>query len=238
MSTVAAANKDDGSITVQVKWQGSALQLEFPASTSTLGDVKRELEIQTGVLIKRQKLMGVPKMAHDEDALSSLKLKQPLAKMVLIGSPEADIAQVQEATVDDSVVDDLAMVENSVAGEATLHEASNRPENLEKVSLRISKWKPQIITPPRHADSSDGAHKNLLVLDVDYTLFDHKSSVETAAEIMRPHLHDFLSSAYEHYDIIIWSATSRRWVELKMQELGVLTNPSYKIVALVDSSGE
>ena len=39
--------------------------------------------------------------------------------------------------------------------------------------------------------------KKLLVLDIDYTLFDHRTPAETGAELMRPYLHDFLASAYE-----------------------------------------
>lgn len=39
--------------------------------------------------------------------------------------------------------------------------------------------------------------KKLLVLDVDYTLFDHRSAAETGNELMRPFLHEFLSSAYD-----------------------------------------
>ena len=35
-------------------------------------------------------------------------------------------------------------------------------------------------------------------------------------------------------DIIIWSATSMKWIEVKMRELGVLGHPDYKITALVD----
>ncbi|KAK1321196.1 Ubiquitin-like domain-containing CTD phosphatase [Acorus calamus] len=47
-------------------------------------------------------------------------------------------------------------------------------------------------------------------------------------------LHEFLSAVYAEYDIIIWSATSMKWVELKMGQLGVLSNPNYKITALLD----
>lgn len=39
--------------------------------------------------------------------------------------------------------------------------------------------------------------KKLLVLDIDYTLFDHRSAAESGVELMRPYLHDFLASAYE-----------------------------------------
>ncbi|CAI5987945.1 unnamed protein product [Closterium sp. NIES-65] len=47
-------------------------------------------------------------------------------------------------------------------------------------------------------------------------------------------LHEFLAASYSAYDIIIWSATSMRWVEVKMRELGVLGHSDYRVLALVD----
>lgn len=38
--------------------------------------------------------------------------------------------------------------------------------------------------------------KKLLVLDIDYTLFDHRSVGQNGQELMRPYLHEFLLSAY------------------------------------------
>ena len=51
---------------------------------------------------------------------------------------------------------------------------------------------------------------------------------------MRPFLHEFLTSAYEDYDIVIWSATGMKWIEEKMRLLGVSTHPDYKIMFYLD----
>ena len=76
----------------------------------------------------------------------------------------------------------------------------------------------------------------LLVLDIDYTLFDHRSVATNAMQLMRPYLHEFLTKAYRNnYDIVIWSATSMKWIKLKMDELGVTGNLDYKLAFMVDS---
>lgn len=51
---------------------------------------------------------------------------------------------------------------------------------------------------------------------------------------MRPFLHEFLTSAYEDYDIVIWSATGMKWIEEKMRLLGVSTHQDYKIMFYLD----
>jgi len=42
------------------------------------------------------------------------------------------------------------------------------------------------------------------------------------------------TACYVSYDIVIWSATDMKWVEVKMGELGVLSHPDYKITTLLD----
>ncbi|CAJ0968362.1 unnamed protein product [Ranitomeya imitator] len=89
---------------------------------------------------------------------------------------------------------------------------------------------------------SDGAgHKSLVKKNnhenrLRHYPGDHRSCAETGLELMRPYLHEFLTSAYEDYDIVIWSATSMKWIEAKMKELGVSTNENYKITFMLDSA--
>lgn len=85
----------------------------------------------------------------------------------------------------------------------------------------------EILHPPR-------AGKKLLMLDIDYTFFDHKSSAENGDTLTRPFLHEMLSLVYPHYDIGIWSATSRKWIDLKLQETGVWDHPDYNISVIMD----
>ncbi|CAD5116736.1 DgyrCDS5591 [Dimorphilus gyrociliatus] len=63
----------------------------------------------------------------------------------------------------------------------------------------------------------------------------HKSVGETGRDLMRPYLHEFLTTAYTFYDIVIWSATDMKWIKAKMSELGVLNHPSYRITFMLDS---
>lgn len=57
---------------------------------------------------------------------------------------------------------------------------------------------------------------------------------ERPDELARPYLHEFLTAVYEHYDLVIWSATNMKWIEVKMRELGVSTNPAYRLTAFMD----
>lgn len=84
---------------------------------------------------------------------------------------------------------------------------------LSKIQKRIDSYKVAELNPLREG-------KKLLVLDIDYTLFDHRSAAESGLMLMRPYLHEFLTEAYKNYDIVIWSATSMKWINEKMKILG------------------
>ncbi|XP_044168973.1 ubiquitin-like domain-containing CTD phosphatase 1 isoform X1 [Acropora muricata] len=221
-----AAAKEAGDVNVIVKWSGKEYVLEDVPLHETVRYLKNLIKEKTGVLPERQKLLGLKckgKNAEDDVRLSALNLK-PSNKIMMMGTREENLAEViapSDEVVNNQVVNDFDIEEDEI-------QIENKEENLAKINKRVSDYKVEIRNPPRSG-------KKLLVLDVDYTIFDHRSVAETGAELMRPYLHDFLATSYEYYDIAIWSATSMKWIEAKMKELGILDNPNFKICFLLDS---
>ncbi|KAJ1863104.1 hypothetical protein LPJ78_004277 [Coemansia sp. RSA 989] len=78
--------------------------------------------------------------------------------------------------------------------------------------------------------------RKLLVLDLDYTLLDCNPGSGDMVNMARPGLDQFLTAAYRHYDLIVWSQTSWMVLESKMTILGMLTHPNYRIVSALNSS--
>uniref|UniRef100_T1J0Y6 Ubiquitin-like domain-containing CTD phosphatase 1 n=1 Tax=Strigamia maritima TaxID=126957 RepID=T1J0Y6_STRMM len=213
------------SMEIVVKWSGKEYQISDIYDSDTVGDLKSVIQKKTGVLPLRQKLLGLKykgKPAYDSLQLSLLKLK-PNTKIMMMGSLEEEI---QDAV---NTPEDLPEVVNDFDIEDEEVQTENREEYLAKVQRRVLDYKIKLLNDPRE-------NKKLLVLDIDYTLFDHRSTAQNASELMRPYLHEFLTSAYEHYDIVIWSATSMKWIEVKMRELGVATHSDYKILFYLDSA--
>ena len=86
--------------------------------------------------------------------------------------------------------------------------------------------------PPREG-------KKLLVLDLDHTLLDFSDRDDHRDnEIVfnRPYMNDFLACVYKHYDIVMWSQTSWRWLEIKLIELGMLADQRYRISFVLDKT--
>eukprot|EP01134_Creolimax_fragrantissima_P003905 CFRG3905T1 len=182
------------------------------------------IKCRTGVEIHRQKLLGVKmnsKPAPDTAQLKDVQLPSSMTVMMMGTREDAIVVDVPEGFDENEVINDFEFNSEVIA-------VMERLENLEKVASRVAKYKINTLNEPRMG-------KKLLVLDIDYTIFDHRSSVESIRDLMRPFLHEFLAVAYEYYDIVIWSATSMSWIELKMKELGVLGNPNYKISFLLDN---
>ncbi|KAM7478831.1 hypothetical protein LguiA_027044 [Lonicera macranthoides] len=220
MAGASSSPLTEEEMTLTVKWTGKEYTVRV-CGDDTVGELKRRICEVTNVLPKRQKLLYPkvgPKLANDSLLLSHLPLKSSL-KMTMIGTVEDDII------VDE--VDSPEIVDDFELGQDEAVDIKDNEVNKKKLRRRIAHYKIELRNPCREG-------KKLLVLDIDYTLFDHRSTAENPLELMRPYLHEFLSAVYAEYDIIIWSATNMKWVELKMGQLGVLSNPNYKITALLD----
>ena len=96
-----------------------------------------------------------------------------------------------------------------------------------------------------------GKCKPLLVLDLDHTLLDFSARTlrenahsehsiggddAVANNLKRPYMDDFLTWAYKYYDLVVWSQTSWRWLEIKLTELGMISHPGYKICFVLDKT--
>jgi len=213
---------------LKVKWSGTEYLVDISdlVDTNTVIDIKNKVYEKTEVQPDRQKILNLKqkngKVAADTTTISQLNVKDGM-KLMMMGSREETIVSANTKPDDlPEVIDDLEFTEEEV-------EAQHDPVYLKKVERRIDEYELKFINPPREG-------RKLLVLDIDYTLFDHRSVAEQAGELMRPYLHEFLEAAYDDYDIIIWSATSLKWIEEKMRVLGVTDNPNYKITAHVDDS--
>lgn len=219
----------ENEIALCVKWGASLYPVELP-SHSTVADLKNRLFELTEVLPKRQKVLGLPKAnARCPDhtmLLQSLNLKLD-QRLMLIGSREADISAANAAyfNADTDVVNDLDVDYDPDGGSnRVLRDVATYHRRLER---RLQTTEIRIMNEPRPG-------KKLLVLDLDYTLFDCRSAADTVAELGRPGLHAFLASAYRSYDIVIWSQTSWRWLEAKLTALSMLFSNDYKLSFVMD----
>lgn len=112
--------------------------------------------------------------------------------------------------------------------------AARNAHNEDKLKLELNLRSPSEYLDERckldvHIFKGFDAGKKCLVLDIDYTIFDHKSDFELAPEYKRPYLHEFLKTCSEHYNIVIWSATAFYHVHTKMDKLQLLNHPDFQI---------
>ncbi|CAF0848235.1 unnamed protein product [Rotaria sordida] len=233
-------NNNNNKHKIILKWNKQELIFDLQ-STKTLSELKSLIYEQTHILPDRQKLMGLKLKTSgvitNTTTIDELNLS---SKIMLMGTPEESIT---ELNLSKPVQPDLSEGQEEEQQDTTWIEdpdtipLDKREEVRIKLERRINTYQGKILNEPRQG-------KKLLVLDIDYTLFDHRSAAETGAELMRPYLHEFLTTVYEHYDIGIWSATSMKWIESKMKLLGIeaisqgrTTNTTfnYKIIFYMDS---
>lgn len=176
----------------------------------TILSLREELGRLTSVPPSLQKLVGLrPQKGitlDDETCLVQLKLKKGRLPFMMIGNAtvyqdpdEADIPEV----LDDLDVDYVYTIEQ-------LCEVRANPEHQKKFDKYLAKLDINLINSPREG-------KKLLVLDLDYTLFDMKSKADNFEQLKRPLTDEFLTAMYQDFDLVIWSQTSWKWLVSEMK---------------------
>eukprot|EP00455_Lapot_gusevi_P007061 TRINITY_DN13030_c0_g2_i1.p1 TRINITY_DN13030_c0_g2~~TRINITY_DN13030_c0_g2_i1.p1 ORF type:complete len:355 (+),score=45.58 TRINITY_DN13030_c0_g2_i1:80-1144(+) len=217
-------------IELLAKWGSQTISV-FVRKSSCVLSLKQHLAQVTGIQPHRQKLVGFKFKGKvtDEMAIEQLQVTDK-HKFMLIGTAEQEI--LPEPPLEDNfdVVNDLDY-DYSILERETLYDYDPQRDETNQLKLfeAITSTKIQLINPLR-------AGKKLLVLDLDYTLFDMKSQAASFADLKRPFTDEFLSAVYPFYDICVWSQTSWRWLELKLTELGLLTHPNYRISFVLDKT--
>lgn len=208
-----------------IKWTSKEIKLALPP-TETVATLKRELEKHTEVQVKRQKLLlktKAGKLAEDVTLIADLAIK-PNQKIVMMGTAEKVLETLAaQAEVQPHVQDDFEDDQNYDVEV----DPRRRPEILEKLEKRVKGAIIKRINDPRPG-------KKALVIDIDYTFYALDSFAENPMDLARPYLDEFFEVVYANYDIVVWSATGMKWIEVKLKELGVSNNPNYKIMACMD----
>ena len=149
---------------IAIQFKKDTLHFSFDDEVHTVHHLKEWIQTKTSVQIHRQKILGLPKNANQATWLKDVNHR----KLMLVGTPEADITNAiqqhhqgihdaKHTVADDLDVDLDERVTNSLI-----------QENQHKIAQRVAEYTPKMLHPPR-------TRKRLLVLDVDYTLFDHRS---------------------------------------------------------------
>jgi ubiquitin-like domain-containing CTD phosphatase 1 len=226
---------------VEVSFSGSKHVLALPP-TATVGDLRAAVEAACCVAAARQKLVGLPPGA-DSTPLASLPLKLPRHKLMLVGTRDDALARARAAAAE-AAAEAAAAVTDDLSGEGEEEDEDDdgvllgadgsdawlsQAVHAERVARRVSTYKPKMLAGFRPGK------KGVVVLDIDYTLIDHRTVVERPADMARPYLHEFLARTYAAgFDLVIWSATSMSWIDVKMREMGVTSSPAYQVAAFVD----
>ncbi|KAI9168170.1 orotate phosphoribosyltransferase [Blastocladiella emersonii ATCC 22665] len=248
--TIAATSLDDGDVACVVaaepvatfslvaRWGPSRLPVAVPES-ATIAGLKRLLQDMTGVPVHRQKLVGLVKgkLPADDAVVASLSLPAPKAgedapSFLLMGTADAALFK------DPVKVTKMSDALDDTGGEDIDFTAVNMPKGardvytpvvVEKLIQYAKKTTINFINEPRPG-------KRLLVLDLDYTIFDCKAVASNPQDLLRPGTHEFLAAVYQHYDIAVWSQTHWSALEAKVTDTGLISHPAYRLSFVLTKS--
>eukprot|EP01083_Nonionella_stella_P032338 88506_1 len=213
------------------KWNKKEYAVYFDHMT-VIADLKEQLEDETNVRSAKIKLVGLKfkkefkteTKINDNTLVHRLQCKSKKG-FIMIGTldknafKDSDIANANVPFVLDDFdfnycTDHKKMIDNRKQSKDKLHKVTQE--------TTINN-----IVEPRKG-------KKLLVLDIDYTIFDMGSKTESWSSLKRPYTEYLMENCYKYYDIVIWSQTSWRWIEIKLTEMNMLMNSKYKITFVLD----
>ena len=217
-STSTGETKDN---VLNCKWGKVQLQLNFKPGITTVGDLRTIISKSTSIQASGIKLLNlkIKKRKLDDTCLvSDCKLPKILK---IMGTAQSNMLSADAGSMNElpDVFDDLDS--SSVTGNSLSSSSETMAKLME--SIANTPIKMSLMNQPRPG-------KSLLVLDLDHTILDFKGvpqeqNANTPIDfnkLKRPGADHFLTTIYQHYDIVIWSQTSLRWLEIKLQELGFL----------------
>jgi len=208
-----------------VEWGTEKITLELHEA-QTLQDIQNLLEVETEVPTEKQKILGLKTRSKEPITASTLvgDLKVRKNKFKMVGS--AVILKTREDFDDiPTIIDDMDIDFVPDYSKIGKKNATYR----RKLEDLVKNTEINIINAPRKG-------KKLLVLDLDYTLFDMKGMRKTSDQLSlkRPFTDDMFRRLYPYYDFVIWSQTRWQWIEIKLTELCII--PNFNITFILDKT--
>lgn len=206
---------------------------------ATVAMLKHQIELLSHVTPSTQKLIRsklgnmrytdqtqLHELFHDHSANNTIKI-------MLIGQPAAVHNHAKsfdslQLLLNQSIFDDLDTPDTQYDTNTSNSLLTNKKIQ-NKLSSAVHELTINYINPSRPG-------KHLLVLDIDYTIYDMKSNGTDFNLLRRPYTDHMLATLYTQYDICFWSQTNWRYLEAKLTELGILTHTNYKILFVLDKS--
>jgi len=209
------------------KWGTKKVEIQLP-DDSTFYELQLFIEEKTSVPMDKQKILKLKSKTGVLDFETSATDLQPergkRKRFTMVGT-SVKLKTREEFSFLGQLVDDTEWnyePDWNVLTETRAKFEKDLGEILKKCEINI-------INQPRKG-------KKLLVLDLDYTLYDMKGmrKVHNQMLLKRPFTDEFMTALYPHYDFVVWSQTSWRALEMKLTELGMLQHPSYCISFVLD----
>eukprot|EP01053_Blabericola_migrator_P001833 Blabericola_migrator_1__1832@NODE_1499_length_4405_cov_78_417012_g480_i1_p3_GENE_NODE_1499_length_4405_cov_78_417012_g480_i1NODE_1499_length_4405_cov_78_417012_g480_i1_p3_ORF_typecomplete_len227_score38_36NIF/PF03031_18/3_7e06ubiquitin/PF00240_23/0_0046UN_NPL4/PF11543_8/0_067Poty_PP/PF08440_10/3_7e02Poty_PP/PF08440_10/0_28Auxin_inducible/PF02519_14/1_9e03Auxin_inducible/PF02519_14/68Auxin_inducible/PF02519_14/5_2Pas_Saposin/PF09016_10/1Pas_Saposin/PF09016_10/1_7e03_NODE_1499_length_4405_cov_78_4 len=201
--TLFGVNGQSERIVLKCKWRQQILQLPFTVEefeTATLADLRQMIQEQLDIPCDRQTFLNLEKCQSETRVPGGALLKnchfKPIAgaDVFLVGTPSAEQLPTEVAAV--RVLSNEQLIYDTVEVEKLVHKLLADPENVDRLNAMVAATTICMIRAPRPG-------KKLLVLDIDYTIYDCKGASKgyPIGILKRPFLHQFLEMIHPHFDL-------------------------------------